>query len=571
MILFVLTVDGISTKEMKMGLRNVLLGTALSCVFAANASFAEDVALVVGNEAYRNFNPVANARAVISTADAFEDAGYTVLQVTDGSEAQIKAALDQFERLHGEADRVVVVLSGHFMTSGSATWFAPVDLQSPSFANLGFDGLPLSSVLSFLGEKAGGAALFLGQDITGTPVDAPIKKGIGTLSIPQGVTVATGTPRAVRRALENQFLATNTSVRRAAERSPDLEVSGFVSDHVALNGASVGAVQEEAVVDLNVPAALQEEAFWQAVDAIGSKASYEAYLRRYPAGEFAEQADEMLRVIADATPKYTPEEQAELNMALTRNDRRRVQEQLSLLEFDPRGIDGVFGPGSRGAIRRFQAQNGLNGDGYMNPETLKRLRSQAERRAAQLAEEAERAKRKRDAADVRFWSQTGARGTEADYLAYLKKYPRGLYADAAKDALRRIEQDNRATAEAAERAAWDIARDADSIKAYRAFLAQYPDGAFAKLARGRIEELSVSDENRVELEKAKREEESLRMSPAMKLLIERKLRAVGLNPGKQDGRFTQQTRDAIRQYQVARGLADSGYITRRTVVRLMSE
>jgi peptidoglycan hydrolase-like protein with peptidoglycan-binding domain len=279
----------------------------------------------------------------------------------------------------------------------------------------------------------------------------------------------------------------------------------------------------------------------------------------------------MLQVIADSTPKYSPEEQAERSMALTRNDRRRVQEQLSLLGFNPRGIDGLFGPGSRAAIKRFQAQNGLEGDGFVNPKTLKRLRRLSEVRAAELAEEAEREKLRRDAADARLWAQTGARGTEADYIAYLSKFPKGLYSSAARAELERIEQEKRASAERDERAAWDIARDVDTLAAYRQFLDQYPNGAFSNQARARIDQMAVNDEEIALIEKAKCEEEALRMSPAMMVLIERKLKAIGLKPGKQDGTFTKNTRTAIRNYQNARGLPVTGFITRRTVVRLMSE
>ena len=529
-----------------MGLRNVLNSTVMALTLGVGAVSAQDLVLMVGNEAYRNFNPVANARAVLGTASAFEAAGYQVIEVADATESQMKSALDQFERLHGDADRVVVVLSGQFMKTKSSTWFAPSDLQSPSLANVGFDALPLSAVLSFLGEKPGGAALFLADEAGGASVAASIQKGIGHLRIPQGVLVAKGTPSAVRRALLQEFLRQDISMAQAAEASQELDVSGFVSDWVSLNGASDPEGSDEGVVDLGVSAALAEEAFWQAVDAMGNKASYEAYLRRYPSGEFTDQANQMLQVIADATPKYSPEEKAELDLALTRNDRRRVQEQLSLLGFNPRGIDGLFGPGSRAAIKRFQAQTGLDGDGFMNPETLLRLRKRAERRAEELAQEADREKRARDAADARLWAQTGARGTEADYLAYLSKFPNGLYNTAARTQLQRIEQENRASAEVVERAAWDDAKNIDTVAGYRSSLAEFPNGAFGKLAEARINQLAATDVENEQLAAAKREEKSLGMGPSMMVLVERKLKAIGLRPGKLDGTFTEETREAIR-------------------------
>ena len=121
----------------------------------------------------------------------------------------------------------------------------------------------------------------------------------------------------------------------------------------------------------------------------------------------------------------------------------------------------MFGPGLRAAITRFQAQNGLDGAGFVNPETLNTLRNLSEIRAAQLVQEAEQEKLRRDAADARLWAQTGARDTEADYIAYLSKYPKGLYSSAARGELERIEEQKRASAERDERLAWDEARDRD--------------------------------------------------------------------------------------------------------------
>ena len=169
------------------------------------------------------------------------------------------------------------------------------------------------------------------------------------------------------------------------------------------------------------------------------------------------------------------------------------------------------------------------------------------------------------------WAQTGARGTEADYLAYLSKFPNGLYNTAARTQLQRIEQENRASAEVVERAAWDDAKNIDTVAGYRSFLAEFPNGAFGKLAEARINQLAATDVENEQLAAAKREEKSLGMGPSMMVLVERKLKAIGLRPGKLDGTFTEETREAIRAYQNARGLAATGYVTRRTAVRLMTE
>ena len=342
-----------------MGISKTLTGGLLALVLGTGAAFAENVALVVGNTAYRSFSDIPGGGAVLNTVGAFEAADYTVIQLQNATEAQMKTALERFETLHGSADRVVVVLSGHFMHAGAASWFAPVDLASPSLANVGYDALPLEAVLAFLADKPGGAALFLAQVEPETHIDALVDRGVGRLRAPQGVMVAQGSPAVVSQALRQGFLEPGVSLADAAAASPRLKVRGFLSDLVALNDAGGGV--EVSPIDMVVSEAMADEAYWRAAEDMGSKAAYEAYLRRYPNGEFVAQANDRLQVIADATPKFSPQEQAERDLALRRNDRRRVQEQLSLLGYDPRGIDGLFGRGSRTAIARWQRGKRVGG------------------------------------------------------------------------------------------------------------------------------------------------------------------------------------------------------------------
>ena len=50
--------------------------------------------------------------------------------------------------------------------------------------------------------------------------------------------------------------------------------------------------------------------------------------------------------------------------ALSRNDMRRLQNLLTNQGFDTQGLDGLFGPNTEIAIRRFQSKNSLVEDGY---------------------------------------------------------------------------------------------------------------------------------------------------------------------------------------------------------------
>lgn len=70
----------------------------------------------------------------------------------------------------------------------------------------------------------------------------------------------------------------------------------------------------------------------------------------------------------------TAADEAGLNLGPV--ERTEVQSRLSALGYNPRGIDGRFGPGTRAAIRAWQGDNGLAATGYLNAAQLQRLRGQ---------------------------------------------------------------------------------------------------------------------------------------------------------------------------------------------------
>lgn len=78
----------------------------------------------------------------------------------------------------------------------------------------------------------------------------------------------------------------------------------------------------------------------------------------------------------DRSAAVTEEDEAALD--LTRDQRREIQNRLRLLEHDPGGADGVFGPNTRVAISNWQTEQGLAVSGYLNETQLAELRTQSE-------------------------------------------------------------------------------------------------------------------------------------------------------------------------------------------------
>ncbi len=550
-----------------MGFRKLLLGTAAVFGLSTQVVLAEDIALIVGTASYRNFADLVDAETVLKTSDAFQKAGFRVIAVQDATVAGLQGAIAELETALSDAGRVVVVLSGGFLNSGTTTWFAPMDLRSPSLSAVGFEGLSVQAVLGYLAQKPGGAALFLASSGT-RGHDGLVAKGIGPIRAPQGVMVVKGTPAEITEAINNQFLVPGRSTADAVRLTEgSITAFGYVSELSTLMPTD-GIVSGLSEAELQI---LEEAAYWKAVLELSTIGGFNAYIQHYPNGEFVEGASARIQAIEDARPKYTPEEQVEIDLNLTRNDRSRVQEQLSFLGFDTHGIDGLFGPATRGALTRWQSQNDQEAVGFLTAQDMRKMRAQAERRAKRLALEAQSLRQAQEAADAAFWQSTGANNKEADLLAYMRKYPNGLYVESAKSGLKEIDARKRTKALASETTKWDAANTANTKKAYLSYLEVFPNGTFADVARARIAEIEVRKARRAIVQAAKVEEGKLPLNQGMRLLLEQQLKKLKLGPGDVDGIFNPETRKAIRRYQRSRGLEVSGFLTRSTVVQLMAE
>lgn len=75
--------------------------------------------------------------------------------------------------------------------------------------------------------------------------------------------------------------------------------------------------------------------------------------------------------------------QAELNLGLTRMQRVQIQRDLVALGYDTKGADGLFGAGTREAIRAWQRNTGQRATGYVTTAQIRSLRADAEARGSE--------------------------------------------------------------------------------------------------------------------------------------------------------------------------------------------
>ncbi len=524
---------------------------------------ARDAALIVVGADYFYLEDAANPPNVVALQRALEAANFRVTSMTDANPIDTWTAVEAFRDDAALADRVFILVSGHIVHGARDSWLLTRNSQVLSDVSIGATALPLGPLFDIAAEHPGQAVVML------APSEAEIAgPGLGAgpaVQAPQGVTLLTGSGLQLVRVAREVLLRPGTQPRQALEPPPSgVEVTGFLSNAVPfLPAPDVGRPPpSQPPRELNM-----EIAFWNVVVELNTPPAYQAYLDRYPGGQFrniARAAIDGASLDAEAQAQA-----AEAALGLGRTDRQNIQRNLSLLGFNPRGVDGIFGPGSRAAIQAWQRANGYEPNGYLTAQQLRSLETAAKRRTEELAAEAAQRKAEEERRDTQYWRDTGRGASEAGLRAYLARYPDGLYADIAEGQLAEIEAAKRAEAEATERAFWDDVRARNTAADYQRYLDRYPSGLFADNAKARIADLTAEDTDAV-IAAAKIEETRVVSNGVLRLLVENRLAAAGQDPGAIDGRFDKTTRRAIRRFQRDQGLPVTGFVTQATMVRLLA-
>lgn len=535
-----------------------LLPAAVVALILGAQSALADAALLIANERYSALPVARGAGSVLSAERDMQLAGFRTDLATDLSAAALRAALGALtDRLRTGADeRVVIAFAGYAVHGPQGVWLLGTDTRTADLATLDSTGVRLDTVLAIAGERQGGALVAIAD------LGFPGRLGPGltaglppVLAVPQGVTVARAAPPRLAAFLRGGAQP-GMNLARLAARDTQLRLEGFVPPFLAFVPATAAPPPQ--------PGPDADARAWAEAEGLGTLEAYQTYLDEFPQGRFAAQA-RAARDRLDNTPQRIEE-----RLNLTRDERRAVQRHLALLGFDPRGIDGIFGPGTRGAIGAWQRREGLVQTTFLDRDQIHLLAQQAARRAAELEEEARQRQAEQERQDRAFWRDSGAGRDEAGMRAYLQRFPDGIFSQIARDRLAEIEAARRAEAQARDSAAWDAAVAANTVAAYRQYLAEFPRGAYVDQAGARIEELSRPPVPELDLDAARAVEEALGLPRLTRVLIEQRLAFLGFDPGFIDGDFDGQARRAIRQFQRANGLPATGFLTQEVVARLVT-
>ncbi len=545
---------------MKIAMKLASLGAL--ALLAAGAG-AKDTALLIGNEQYRSAGTISGGDAILDAAPALERAGFDVLTGRDVTTAGLVELLRRFDREADGSGRIVIAVTGHVVRSVDESWVLGTEARAPERVDVSLSAIRVALLQEIAARAPGAAVVLLGLGPRDLALGADLEAGIRLSNIPQGVTVIYGPADEIAEFTQVELAAGDQSIATALKDWPGLRARGFLAPLVPFRGAGDNAAV------LSVDRDADQRAFWQAAQGIGTVDAYQSYLNRYPAGLFVDQARQAITQI-NAQPRLRAEAD-EQSLGLRRDDRRRIQRRLTLLGYDTRGIDGVFGRGSRSAITNWQRDNGVDQTGYVTRAMMERLAAQADRRQAELERDAAQREEELRRKDRGYWLATGSAGDEAGLRAYLERYPDGVFAEVALARLQPYEDARRQAAAAQDRGDWDAALGADTLDAYRRYLQIHPEGAFAQQAKTRIAELDFQQRNAAGLQAAQRNEERLGLNVGTRRLVETQLTKLGLKPGAVDGTFDAATRRAIRRYQDTRKMQVTGYLNQGTMVRLLAD
>ena len=146
----------------------------------------------------------------------------------------------------------------------------------------------------------------------------------------------------------------------------------------------------------------------------------------------------------------------EEGLGLDRAARRQVQEGLEAAGFDPGGADGMFGPRTRSAIRRWQTSRGARATGYLDAASVASLRpsvpgqptfrqrepvaavssagASAALPAAAPAQQQQLSPVSAEQENL-FWQSIVNSTDPADFEAYLEVFPNGVFRRLAENRL----------------------------------------------------------------------------------------------------------------------------------------
>jgi Caspase domain len=309
-----------------------LLVTAGFLWFTAYPAAAETrIALIVGNSAYANpdlklTNPVNDATAM---QRALQNAGFQAIVRLNARRLDFYRAVDEFATQIARDPHSVGLFyyAGHGVQADGTNYLIPVDADVQSVADLEANAFDVGRVLRAMQEAQNEMNIVILDACRNNPLPRTrgIERGLARLDAPSGTFIAyaaapghtaqdgaTGTNgvftgelvKAMAEPgvpLEQMFKRVIAAVKADTHGGQQPWSEASIQGDFFFHAGSAGAAASHAVVDTRQI----ELAYWDSIKNSTDPADFQAYLGKYPHGEFAGLAANRVK-LAPAVPSGTP-------------------------------------------------------------------------------------------------------------------------------------------------------------------------------------------------------------------------------------------------------------------------
>jgi hypothetical protein len=166
----------------------LLVATSLSALAAGK------VALVIGNGAYQNANPLPNpANDATDMAAMLETLGFTVISGVDLTQAKMAQKVGDFEEAARGADVTLFFYAGHGLQVNGLNYLVPIDAKLERASSLQFETIESSVIMSSM-SGAGRTAIALIDACRNNPLSRSFSRSLGasrSAAVGQGLAAPT--------------------------------------------------------------------------------------------------------------------------------------------------------------------------------------------------------------------------------------------------------------------------------------------------------------------------------------------------------------------------------------------
>ncbi|NVK01084.1 MAG: SUMF1/EgtB/PvdO family nonheme iron enzyme [Oceanospirillaceae bacterium] len=408
---------------------------ALSLILSPLAAASNRIALVVGNDDYTTLPNLNNARKDAEDMSAkLEQFGFDVITKLDVKQRDLYRTLYDFSGKLKAGDTALVFYAGHGISSQGENYLIPSDAIVEYETDLRAEAITASEVMASMSDSGAGLSILILDACRDNPLPKRRRsaaRGLSVVSTQQSTAgsvilysaapgqtaedggagqngVFTG---ALLKNLDTAGLSIDQVFKRTAQDVASLTakrqqpwISNSFTGDFYFNDNPVVVTPKQPEPEIKKYDKELELAFWSSVAESKNHKLFEAYLKQYPEGSFAELARVKIEVLKmQAVPESAPTTVREAASTNAGNLEPVSPEELAFW-------DGLKGSEDLNKYRTYLGK-------FSNP----RFKKQAEQAIARLEQR-----------ELGFWDSVKGSQKAELYQLYIKKYPDGKFVKEAE-------------------------------------------------------------------------------------------------------------------------------------------